>query len=524
MTTSTHTSTHTPDDGLLVVLDEPDRDRPAEAGSPFRTVDITDITDITGGATDPGDGPASGAPVGIVLAAPVGAQPHRGRFGRRGFLKVLREGAPTTTRQAEVLNTAIIGSPTDERGVVIGIDRISAAMIAHDPFTAYEAKHITSPNVCVLGMIGAGKSSLIKTVYVERPLLLKDRRAVVVDKKMREGEGEYAQLTRRFGGEPFRFEPGTAGPGSTCMNVLDEVILAGGGPAQQIQLLAAMAEQAGTGQLDEWHHKALRTAYRATMRAFELGVPGRAVPVLPDLVEQFGHVLAGAEFTGLRPATLDLLEERAWSMRLRFERMLGQDLQGMFDRETSRHVVLHPKLTTFDISALPEDGPATSMVMVVANAWLMGMLTGHRGLRTNFIAEEGWHLLGGPGGKVIRSKSKLSRGLGLSIVAAIHHISDIPADSEAVAMIKEAQTIHLFRQEHDDDIADCVRYFNLEHSNGASLGTLAQGDHLLKVGTRKEIKVQHIRTAGEIAFTETDSALITRPAPEVVTGEPQPGL
>ena len=52
-------------------------------------------------------------------------------------------------------------------------------------------------------------------------------------------------------------------------------------------------------------------------------------------------------------------------------------------------MVLHPKLTTFDISALPEDGPATSMVMVVANAWLMGMLTHDTGWRTNFIAEEG---------------------------------------------------------------------------------------------------------------------------------------
>lgn len=105
---------------------------------------------------DDGAEPAVTA-AGIVLPPPIGAQIHSGRFGRRGFMKVVREGAPTTTRQAEVLNTAIIGSPTDERGVVIGVDRISAAMIAHDPFTAYEAKHITSPNVCVLGMIGSGK-------------------------------------------------------------------------------------------------------------------------------------------------------------------------------------------------------------------------------------------------------------------------------------------------------------------------------------------------------------------------------
>ena len=460
---------------------------------------------------------AAAATSGIGLAPPVGAQLHKTRFARRGFLKVARDGAPTTTRQAEVLNTAIIGSPTDERGVVIGIDRISAAMIAHDPFTAYESKLITSPNVLVMGMLGVGKSSLIKTVYVERPLLLRNRRVVVVDKKPRDGEGEYADVTRRFHSEPYRFDPDESDrTRTTCMNILDPVILAGGGPSRQLQLLVAMAGLAGTGDLDEWHHKALRTAYRVTMRRFDDGGQARSTAVLPDLIDTFPAVVDDPEFAGLRPATLDVLEERAWSMRLRFERMLGDDLAGMFDRETSRHVALHPKITTFDISALPEDGPATSMVMVVANAWLMGMLTKHRGLRTNFVAEEGWHLFGGPGGKVIRANSKLARGHGLSIVAAMHHLSDQPEDSDGIAMIKEAQTIHLFRQEHNTDIEACVKYFNLEESNAASLGTLAQGDHLLKVGTHKEIKVQHIRTDMEIAFTETDSAMVSRPKPEVI--------
>ena len=181
---------------------------------------------------------------------------------RRGWLKVRREGAPTTTRQAEVLNTAIIGSPGDERGVVIGTDHLSAAMIAHDPFTAYQAGTITSPNVCILGMIGSGKSSLIKTVYVERPLMLRRRRAVVVDKKLRGDQGEYAELTRRFGAEPFRFDPDNPA-GSTCMNVLDPVILAGGGPAAGRQLLSAVAELAGDG-----------AAVRVAPRRPHPGLPG----------------------------------------------------------------------------------------------------------------------------------------------------------------------------------------------------------------------------------------------------------
>ena len=44
------------------------------------------------------------------------------------------------------------------------------------------------------------------------------------------------------------------------------------------------------------------------------------------------------EFHGLRPATLDLIERAAWSLRFRLERLLADDLAGMFDRETCRHV------------------------------------------------------------------------------------------------------------------------------------------------------------------------------------------
>ena len=315
-----------------------------------------------------------------------------------------------------MLNTAIIGSPGDERGVVIGTDRLSAAMFAHDQFTAYEARdHHLPERLRAWGWSAPGSPSLIKTVYVERPLLLRRRRAVVVDKKLRGGEGEYAELTRRFGAEPFRFDPDDP-HGSTCMNVLDPVILAGGGPAAQRQLLSAVAELAGDGPLDEWHHAALDQAYRATMRRFE---DARRVPVIPDLIATIPGVVDAPEFAGLRPATLDLIEQAAWSLRFRLQRLLADDLAGMFDRETSPHVTLHPKLTTFDVSALPEDGPSTAMVMVVANAWLMGMLTHDPGWRTNFIAEEGWHLLVGPGGRFTRSKSKLSRGLGLGLVSRV---------------------------------------------------------------------------------------------------------
>ncbi|MDN5769166.1 MAG: hypothetical protein L0H78_25615, partial [Humibacillus sp.] len=88
------------------------------------------------------------------------------RKAKRVWYAPVTAPAPTTTRQAEILNPALVASPTDDEGVAIGRDLLSNSPVAHDPFTAYQRKVITSPSVIVLGLIGSGKSSLLKTVYV----------------------------------------------------------------------------------------------------------------------------------------------------------------------------------------------------------------------------------------------------------------------------------------------------------------------------------------------------------------------
>lgn len=109
------------------------------------------------------------------------------RAAARGFYSPTGVGAPTTTRQAEILNTALIGPPTGTKGVVNGRDVLSRTSIAHDPVTAYNAspREVSSPNTVVMGDVGAGKSSFVKTVCVLRPLLLQGRRAVIFDKRIR---------------------------------------------------------------------------------------------------------------------------------------------------------------------------------------------------------------------------------------------------------------------------------------------------------------------------------------------------
>lgn len=89
----------------------------------------------------------------------------------RGWYSPRLTGSPSTTKQAEILNSAVIGNPTGDEGIVNGRDNLSQSMISYDAPTAYNAepRQISSPNVIVLGTVGYGKSSLTKTVGVARP-------------------------------------------------------------------------------------------------------------------------------------------------------------------------------------------------------------------------------------------------------------------------------------------------------------------------------------------------------------------
>lgn len=408
--------------------------------------------------------------------------------------------APTTTRQAEILNPALIAAPTDEEGVVIGRDVLSNAAVAHDPFTAYQNKVITSPAVVILGVIGSGKSSLIKTVYVLRPIILKGRRAVVMDKKDREGEGEYAELTRALGGQPFSFR---IGGGGTVINPLDPLITEVLGRHGQFGLLRAMAERAaGSDQLGPWQMKALRAAHIEVLRRAE---QDGTVPLIGDLARQLGEVIdPDGDYSA---QARERLHEAGLEVRFLFEGLMSDELSGLFDKPTSDHVALHEKLTTFDISQLPEDGPANALVQVVAHALVLGRLRRDRGMGTNFVSEEGWSLVSGPVARQMNANQMLARGLGLSNVVALHHVAQVGQDSDARSLLREPQTVHIYRQDRREDIEAVISMYGLDPGSAAALENLEQGHHLLKIGRRAEIHVDHVRSPLEEQLTETDSAM-----------------
>jgi len=76
-------------------------------------------------------------------------------------------------------------------------------------------------------------------------------------------------------------------------------------------------------------------------------------------------------------------------------------------------------------------------------------------------------------------------------------------------MLKEAQTVHLYKQDREEDIEACMRMYGLDEGSRGTLGNLADGHHLLKIGNRREIHVEHVRSSLERGLTNTDEAMVT---------------
>lgn len=425
-------------------------------------------------------------------------------LAQRGYYAPQPVGASTTTRQAEILNPAIIGEPTGAQGIPQGRDVLSRAIVAHDPITAYPHV-VSSTNVAVIGDVGAGKSTCTKCNYALRALALADRQVVVYDRKDENGEGEYSELTRFYGNDPLKFsvEPGAD---TARLNLLDPAVGLVRGDSGQLRLLRTVCELARGSELNEVEREALRAAYALTRQEVE-----HRVPTLADLGERLG-VISAAQYGDHSPAAQERLHQAGLVMRYLINDFLAE-YGGVFDGDTSSAFQLNSRLTSFDISQLPSDGPIIPAVMAVANMWLTGRIRAQRRngnrMKTHVIAEEGWQFSSGPVGEMLRADTKLHRGLGMCLVFVFHKIADIPTDSPALALIQEAQTVHIFRQTRPADAARCGEMFDLAPDARRTIMDLPTGTSLLKIGAAREVQVEGVLTPEEARLTNTDSALVS---------------
>ncbi len=399
------------------------------------------------------------------------------------------------------------------RGIYLGTDELAGGgAFCLDVFELYTRGVISAPNMLIVGQVGSGKSSAVKTLLYRTIGVLRSpgggpRWVAVVDPK-----GEYRPLAEALGlevlhlyrGGPTRLNPLDAGPGAAWANP-EELI--GHRTALVSALIAAVL------------HRDLRPVEDAVVGWAVAQVSSRrsSTPTLVDVARLLAEPTP--EMAQRAGADAAELARSVNSARFALGKLLDRDLRGMFDGPTTARVGWSGRGVVIDLSAVHQDPEALALVMIAATAWLQALLAAPEGAevpRRYQVLEECWALLGSERtAKYLQSCYKLSRAYGVANIAVAHRIADLRAQSDdgssaakvAMGLLGDTDIRVLFRQS-SDQVAEAAALLDLSSTEAGLLPRLVRGRALWRVGPEHTSVVQHVIAPTERRFTDTDARLV----------------
>ncbi len=399
------------------------------------------------------------------------------------------------------------------RGIYLGTDELAGGgAFCLDVFELYTRGVISAPNMLIVGQVGSGKSSAVKTLLYRTIGVLASpgggpRWVAVVDPK-----GEYRPLAEGLGlevlrlyrGGPTRLNPLDAGPGAAWANP-EELI------GHRTALVSAL----------------IASVLRRDLLPVEDAVVGWAVahvsrrcgpaPTLVDVARLLAEPTA--EMAERACADAGELARSVNPARLALGKLLDRDLRGMFDGPTTASVGWSGRGVVIDLSAVHQDPEALTLVMIAATAWLQALLAAPEGAevpRRYQVLEECWALLGSERtAKYLQSCYKLSRAYGVANIAVAHRIADLRAQSDdgssaakvAMGLLGDTDIRVVFRQA-SDQVAEARALLDLTSPEADLLPRLVRGRALWRVGPAHTSVVQHVIAPGERRLTDTDARLV----------------
>ncbi len=403
-----------------------------------------------------------------------------------------------TTAHLQAVYPFVAEGGLGERGVYIGRDLFGGDFI-YDAWELYAAGVLTNPNMVVLGQIGRGKSSFVKSLVWRQQVF--GRQAWVVDPK-----GEYGPLAQGCGGSSLRIAPGGAvrlnplqpppgQPSPTATSPASDVV------RHQGELLCSLA----AGSLGRPLLPQERTAAELAMAT----VAARTdEPILPAVVDAL--LVPDADAARSVHTDVAALAADGRQVALELRRLVRGDLAGMFDGPTSVGIDLASHLVVIDLSALYAS-PALGLLMTCATAWLQAALQNDDGVRRLVVIDECWALLANLAiARWLQAGFKLARAYGTANVAVVHRLSDLRAagaeGSEqqrlAEGLLADSETRVIFGQP-PSEVESATDLLGLTSTEADLLPRLPRGVALWKVGQRAFL-VEHRLGRHEAALVDTD--------------------
>lgn len=382
-------------------------------------------------------------------------------------------------------------------GVPVGIDALTGERFGFDPWQAYAEGLVTNPNVALVGVIGVGKSALVKSLTFRS--IARGRRVYVPG----DPKGEWAPVARAAGGLVVPLGPGMA----TRLNPLDTPAADAVSRHQtRTRLLVALSATVLGRELTPVEHTCLDAALSTAESDHGTVLVGHVIDALVDPDPS----AATADRTTVEVRTAD-----ARDLAAGLRRLVRGDLAGLFDRPST--VVLDPgaPMVVLDLSRLGSDDTALAAAMTCTSAWLETAIATTGGQRW-VVYDEAWRLMRHEA-LVARMQAqwKLSRAHGVANLLVQHRLSDVTgtgaagsrARGLAEGLLADCSTRIVYRQEPDQASATATT-LELTRTERDLLPALPRGTGLWKL-PRSSYVVHHVLHHDELALVDTDQAMRT---------------
>jgi type IV secretory pathway VirB4 component len=366
-----------------------------------------------------------------------------------------------------------------------------------DPYELYRQQVLTNPALLVIGDVGSGKSSLVKT-YLRRSRSLFGRGIWCLDPK-----GENGPLMTSMGATSVKLGRGL----SSRINPLEFVAGEGQLEGAQVTLLGGLLQGILRRPMSVEEQQILLEAWqdlvRASDRAPDLPAVLRALSTpRPELARLLGYPSEAKFAEDCRPLALGM---RA---------LVTGPLAGICDGPTSAELRDLSDVVNVDLS-LVLNTPSFEPVLRCASAWsaaLISHLAGHQQLI--FHVEEAWAVLQDLDlVRRLQAQMRLARATGVQTILVMHHLSDLrrmadegtELNKSAEQLLTLTQTQVIYRQS-TADANDLRGLLGLNSTEVERILHLRVGEALWRVNGRTFV-VQHRVAAGEWPLIRTDAAM-----------------
>ena len=400
-------------------------------------------------------------------------------------------------RPHHVASTASLGSAhpflcgegLGQRGLVIGTDQ-AGGLVCFDPFELYASGALAGPGIAVMGEIGRGKSSLVKSLVLRQVGAL-GRRAVIISPK----RGEYDALAAALGASTIRL----GGTSDARLNPLDATTLIGRLRAARSVARAALARALSPAE---------DAALAAALTFLDIGV------TLPALVETL--LSPDARVLASRWRDTEQWTGETRELALGLDRFARGDAAGVFDGPTSR-VSLDAALVVLDLSALAERASASILISTAlagVNAAISRESDSHHEKRL-VVVDEAWRVLPDEhAAEALLDLTKHARAYGVCPLIVMHRAADLIAAGDAgtrlsriaEGLLADCETRICFAQPPDQAEA-AARLLGLPANAASALPRLRTGEAIWRVGTRT-LLVRHALGETERLIVDTDARML----------------